>query len=241
MHRRGTARGKQGPALPFSISKAISGQDPGSERNGRTSKAYALKDRKAQRKASRRQKGQQKYQSAQRSHGAQTENNGFATSHKRQRTDSTANKVCLKVHSGHAKPLQTSAKLLQTQAPVSKKRKTNALETRKEPVSVAPHHKPVSKPAGKSNKGKKSGSKFDKLLQITAADVSPAQNSCLMQVHVILCMPTEIADSVHTILLRLYCITYVLLSMPIYSKLNKPAVWCPHPSTKGTSPFTSYV
>lgn len=66
MPKTGTTRGKQGPSLPFSISRQLDAQPSATERNERTSKAYALKDRKAQRKARRRQKGQKRRERVQR-------------------------------------------------------------------------------------------------------------------------------------------------------------------------------
>lgn len=93
MHKRGSARGKQGPALPFSISQAVNAHEPGTDRNAHPSKAYALKDRKALRKAKRQQKGKQRHAYVQHSGREQPAQSGQAPANKRQRADRTTAEV----------------------------------------------------------------------------------------------------------------------------------------------------
>ena len=66
MPARSKQRSTQGPALPSKLNKELSAADahPGA-RNERVSKAFAIADRKAQRKLKRQQKGQQRHQSTQ--------------------------------------------------------------------------------------------------------------------------------------------------------------------------------
>ncbi|DBA70559.1 TPA: hypothetical protein ACH3X2_011953 [Trebouxia sp. C0005] len=69
MPARSKPRSTQGPALPSKLNKELSAADTHlGARNERVSKAFAIADRKAQRKLKRQQKGQQRHQFTQKQH-----------------------------------------------------------------------------------------------------------------------------------------------------------------------------
>lgn len=72
---------------------------------------------------------------------------------------------------------------MKVDVPASKRRKLSSSESRPAPVSVAQHHKPASKDPPKRSKGKRTGSKFDEFLQITATEVSFCTLTTLHAIH----------------------------------------------------------